>query len=139
MEEIKVSTVRNLIELELPDGAYLYLVKGLNFVEAKPLDQQDLRYDAQEFLRKLEWRTFFHQVLGDEDRPENTSHPDLRIPSRRLPDDFQNTVVESLDGKVDTQLLEGVEDEDLESGNIEYTTVILSGFLGVHCGVTVVD
>ena len=95
VDEIKNNTVRNLSKVDIPDGAYLYLAKGLNFVESKQLDQQDLRFDAREFLRKLEWRAFFHQ-LGTENTTDHQAHPDLRIPSRKSPEDFQNNVVDDV-------------------------------------------
>eukprot|EP00116_Pleurobrachia_bachei_P000624 sb/3460886/ len=95
VETIKTTTVRNLSDEEVPDGAYLYLAKGLNFVETKPLEQEDLKHDAREFLRKLEWRAHFHQI-GKEDTREEDDHPELRIPSRRWPTDFQSNVVDEI-------------------------------------------
>ena len=48
-------------------------------------------------------------------------------------------LLESLVGQVNAQLLEGVEIEDLESGDIEDTTEVLSGFLGIESSVTLSD
>ena len=101
IQEIRSSLVRNLSSLEIPDEAFLYLAKGLNFVEVRNFNKFDLKFDASEYLRKLEWKAFFHDTRGDEDTVETVDlHPNLRIPSRNSPRDYQNTIVEDIKGRL---------------------------------------
>ena len=76
---------------ELDPKIYLYLAKGLNFVEVAKGDKEDLLFDAQDFIRKLAWRMFFkstghdNQETDEEDlhahmKPKGTSHPDFSHP-----------------------------------------------------------
>ena len=55
------NVVVNLSNEEIPDSAYLFLAKGLGFVPSKKVDLHDLKYDTSEFIKKLEWKAFFHQ------------------------------------------------------------------------------
>ena len=55
------NVVVNLSNVEIPASAYLFLAKGLGFVPSIKVDLQDLKYDSLEFIRKLEWKAFFHQ------------------------------------------------------------------------------
>ena len=48
------NTVVNLSNEDVPDAVYIFLSKGLGFVPAQKVDMQDLKYDAVEFIRKLE-------------------------------------------------------------------------------------
>ena len=84
--------VNNLSSIpELDPKIYLYLAKGLNFVEAAKGDKEDLLFDTQDFIRKLAWRMFFKSIgqenqLADEEdlhahmKPKGTSHPDFSHP-----------------------------------------------------------
>ena len=76
---------------ELDPKIYLYLAKGLNFVEVAKGDKEDLLFDTQDFIRKLAWRMFFkstghdNQETDEEDlhahmKPKGTSHPDFSHP-----------------------------------------------------------
>ena len=53
--------VVRLSQEEVPASAYLYLAKGLGFVPSMKVNLQALKYDTLEFIRKLEWKAFFHQ------------------------------------------------------------------------------
>ena len=44
--------VLNISNEEVPASAYLFLAKGLGFVPSSKVDQQDLKYDTLEFIRK---------------------------------------------------------------------------------------
>ena len=90
VEEISKSVVRNLSSQEIPDEVYLFLDKGLNFVEAKSVNKQDLLFDTKDFLRKLAWKGFFFHNTTDLELEPRTdggnNRPDLHIPSRSHPD-----------------------------------------------------
>ena len=45
-----IPLVISLSSEEVPDIAYMYLAKGLNFVENKTDAKEDLLFDAKEFL-----------------------------------------------------------------------------------------
>jgi hypothetical protein len=65
-----VINLSSIPELDLK--IYLYLAKGLNFVEAAKGDKEDLLFDTQDFIRKLAWRMFFKSIrqenqLADEE------------------------------------------------------------------------
>ena len=51
-QNIKDTLVINLSSEEVPNIAYMYLAKGLNFVENRTVAKEDLLFDAKEFLRK---------------------------------------------------------------------------------------
>ena len=53
--------VVNLSNEEIPASAYLFLAKGLGYVATKKVDLQDLKYDTLEFIRKMEWKAYFHE------------------------------------------------------------------------------
>jgi hypothetical protein len=44
---------------EVPDAAYVFLSKGLGYVPSQKVDVHDLKYDTNEFIRKLSWKAFF--------------------------------------------------------------------------------
>ena len=74
------NVVVNLSQEELPKPAYLFLAKGLGFVPARKVDIHDLKYDANEFIRKLSWKAFFKA------NPElatgegyNSIHQDIKV------------------------------------------------------------
>ena len=57
LEKIKANNqVINFSSLDIPDTAYFFLSKGLNFVPSYLGDKIDLKYDALEFIRKLTWK-----------------------------------------------------------------------------------
>ena len=60
-----------------PTSAYLSLPKGLEFVPTKKDDLLDLKYGTLEFIRKFEWKAFFHQN-SDSNLTVNL-HQDIRI------------------------------------------------------------
>lgn len=99
VKEISSTVVRNLSSVTVPNEAYLYLAKGLNFVESKKASKEDLKYDTQEFLRKLEWKAFFHENPVDDSFNED-DHQDLRIPSRKHPDDYSNPLMDDIRTKI---------------------------------------
>ena len=93
------SAVRNFSSLDIPDEAYLYLAKGLNFVENKTANKEDLKFDTKEFLRKLEWKAFFAQNPTDESF-DSDIHADLRIPSKKHPMGFNNPLFDEIKTKL---------------------------------------
>ena len=86
-QNIKRKLVINISSEEVPDIAYMHLAKGLNFVESQPTNLEDITFDTKEFLRKMEWKAFFHQLAdANIDIPEEPDpHSDLRIRSRKTP------------------------------------------------------
>ena len=73
--------VVNLSIEEIPDGTYIFLAKGLGFIPAQKVDMQDLKYDTEEFLRKLGWKAFFkaNPELQNNDLSGGL-HNDIRVP-----------------------------------------------------------
>ena len=83
VSNIKNSVVRNFSDFDIPNTAYLYLARGLHFVQSKKANKKDLMFDAKEFIRKLEWKHHFYKIQDqDKFNPDNENHKDLRIPSR---------------------------------------------------------
>ena len=103
-QNIKGKLVINLSSVAVPDIAFMYLSKGLNFVENKSVPKEDTLFDTKEFLRKMEWRAYYHQKLSESDQDTNTEkidiHKDLRIRSRNHPLDFKHPLFEEIKTKV---------------------------------------
>ena len=102
-QNVKGKLVINLSSAEVPDIAYMYLAKGMNFVESRPVSKEDLLFDTKEFLRKLEWKAHFYQQLPndtEETRKEDDLHKDLRIRSRKHPQDFNHPLFEEIKTKL---------------------------------------
>ncbi|KAL5253414.1 hypothetical protein ACHWQZ_G013260 [Mnemiopsis leidyi] len=102
-QNVKGKLVINLSSAEVPDIAYMYLAKGMNFVESRPVSKEDLLFDTKEFLRKLEWKAHFYQQPPDateETRKEQDPHKDLRIRSRKHPQDFNHPLFEEIKTKL---------------------------------------
>ena len=90
VDDIKRNKVKNLSDIDIPNTAYLYLDKGLGFVESKTGNKEDIQFDAKEFLRKLSWKVFFKNIKEDQEQnlteqKVDDKHPSLRIPSRKHP------------------------------------------------------
>ena len=47
---------------EIANCTYIFLAQGIGFAPSIKVDIQDLRYDTLEFIRKLEWKAFYHQM-----------------------------------------------------------------------------
>ena len=93
--------VINLTDIEVPDGAFLYLSKGNSFVPAVPASKHDIIFDTNEFLRKLSWRTFFNiHERGLSDSNSNV-HPKLKLKSRKWPA-IQNKLLDNVSSKIRT-------------------------------------
>ena len=58
--------------VSVPEQCFLYLAKGFNFVESAPANKEDLLFDTQSFIRKLEWKAYFKQC------PDNGIDPYAR-------------------------------------------------------------
>ena len=99
VNEISSTVVRNLSCVEIPDETFLYLAKGLNFVESKKASKPELLYDTQEFLRKMEWKAYFHENPKDDSFSDDI-HQDLRIPSRKHPEGFNSNVFDEIKTKL---------------------------------------
>ena len=68
-----------MANVEIPASAYLFLAKGLGFVPSIKVDLQDLKYDSLEFIRKLEWKAFFHQNPDLTSTTDTSLHNNIRI------------------------------------------------------------
>lgn len=51
--------VVNFSSMDIPNTAYLYLAKGMNFIPSYAGNKLDLKYDAMEFIRVLAWKHYF--------------------------------------------------------------------------------
>ena len=98
-EIVKNNIVINLSKLEIPDNVYLFLAKGLNFVPTNTTNTHSLKFDAENFIRKLEWKAFFAQHPELQNFVDNTLHKDLLVQSNKHPD-FQHTCIESVKVKL---------------------------------------
>ena len=98
-EIIKDNIVINLSNIEIPDNVYLYLAKGLNFVPTKSTNTHSLKFDAQNFIRKLEWKAFFTQHPEFQNNVDNCIHRDLLVQSNKHPD-FQHTCIDNVKVKL---------------------------------------
>ena len=95
------NVVVNLSDEQVPDAAYILLAKGLGFVPAQKVDMQDLKYDTEEFIRKLSWKAFFQ---ANPDIQENNDlsgslHNDIRVSSFSHPN-FTTPLLEEVKMKL---------------------------------------
>lgn len=100
-EVLKIKTdniVVNFSDVDIPDIAYIYLAHGLNFVESHKANTEDLKYDLNEFIRKLSWKAYFHENPSD-NYATNDVHKDLRVKSQKYPD-YANPLLEEVKTKV---------------------------------------
>ena len=83
LKPLTSNVVVNLSDEEVPDAAYIFLVKGLGFVPARKVDMQDLKYDAEEFIRKLEWKAFFkaNPDIQESSDLSGSVHNEIRVSS----------------------------------------------------------
>ena len=100
VNDISTSIVRNFTDIELPNTAYLYLARGLNFVQSKKANKEDLEFDTKEFIRKLEWRAHFYQADGENNLDHDDLHADMRIPSRRSAPEQNSPLLEEIKTKL---------------------------------------
>ena len=102
IDEIKSTLVRNLSSVEVPGVTYLYLARGLSFVESRNLSKDELIFEAKEFLRKVSWKAYFKEKADQKDASELDSsfeddqHKLLRIPSRKHPLHFHSPLFEEI-------------------------------------------
>ena len=92
-EIINSNIVINMSSVEIPESAYLYLAKGLNFVPSKNTNPHSLKFDTQNFIRKLEWKAYFKQNPELVKNNDNT-HKDLFVESYKHPE-YQHTCIEN--------------------------------------------
>ena len=86
-EIVEKKLVINLSSVQVPEQCYLYLAKGLNFVESNKADREDLLFDCQNFIRKLEWKAYFKQRPWiDSDSREEDIHGHMRVSGTSHPD-----------------------------------------------------
>ena len=98
-EIIKNNIVINLSNFDIPDHVYLYLAKGLNFVPSCKTNTHSLKFDAQNFIRKLEWKAFFAQHPELRNNDNNNIQRDLIVESNKHPD-FQHTCIDKVKTKL---------------------------------------
>ena len=81
------NVVVNLSQQVLPKSAYIFLAKGLGFVPTRKIDIQDLRYDTNEFIRKLTWKAFFkaNPELAISNQQAPSIHQDIKVSSFTSP------------------------------------------------------
>ena len=102
VSKIKESnTVINLSTEEVPDSVYIFLSKGLGYVPTRKVDQQDLKYDTNEFIRKLSWKAFFkaNPELETNFDPKNNLHSDIKVSGFTYPD-FSSPLLEEVKTKL---------------------------------------
>ena len=97
-EIINSNTVINLSKLDIPEHVYLYLAKGLNFVPSANTNPHSLKFDTQNFFRKLEWKAYFKQHPDLSTNNDNI-HKDLFVETNKHPD-YQHTCIEEAKIKV---------------------------------------
>ena len=68
--------------------------KGLNFVLSCKTNTHSLKFDAQNFIRKLEWKAFFAQHPELRNNDNNNIQRNLIVESNKHPD-FQHTCIDS--------------------------------------------
>lgn len=91
--------VVNLSSMEIPDVVYIYLAHGLNFIEAhKPL-VENLRFDLNEFIRKLSWKVYF-SIYPTTETEEEDLHANLRVKSNKYPDMAPPPLLDEIKNKV---------------------------------------
>ena len=100
VNDISTSIVRNFTDIEVPNTAYLYLARGLNFVQSKKANKEDLEFDTKEFIRKLEWRAHFYQADGENISDHDNIHADMRIPSRRSAPEQNSPLLDAIKTKL---------------------------------------
>ena len=93
----------NLSQEEIPDLAYIYLASGLKLVESQNADKVDLRFDLNEFIRKLAWKAYFKDQ-GVTDNMNNDIHKSLRVKSKNYPE-YSTPLFEELKLKLQAWLI----------------------------------
>ena len=93
--------VINLSQIDLPDLCYLYLSKGLNFVESASVDEHDLLFDTQDFIRKLEWKAFYKEnpQLNTNEIYTEDIHKHLRVSGSSHPN-FSHALLDNIKTKL---------------------------------------
>ena len=91
----------NLSTEEIPDSAYIFLAKGLGFVQSRKVDYQDLKYDTTEFTRKLAWKAFFkaNPELETNSNQSTELHRDIKISGYTYPN-FTSPLLDEIKTKV---------------------------------------
>ena len=102
VDRIKAANiVLNLSSVEIPDFVFIYLAHGLNFVESKIPKVEDLRFDLNDFVRKLTWKTFFSKFPSEGEEYTSDVHSNMRVKSNKYPSDFTSPpLLEDIKGKV---------------------------------------
>ena len=104
VKKIKDSNmVVNLSQCTIPDLAYIYLANGLKLVESETVDKEDLRFDLNEFIRKVSWKAYFHRDGGGS-TDDDEMHKALRVKSNKYPD-FSTPLLEEVKTKIQSWLL----------------------------------
>ncbi len=80
---------------------YLYLAKGLNYVEAVPGNREDLMFDAQNFIRKLSWKMYFKLKASESAQPiENEDMHAHMLTNRNRYPDFNHPLLDQIKTKI---------------------------------------
>ena len=93
----------NLSQEEIPDLAYIYLASGLKLVESQKADKEDLRFDLNEFIRKLVWKAYFKDQ-GVTDNINNDIYKSLRVKSKNYPE-YSTPLFEEVELKLQAWLI----------------------------------
>jgi hypothetical protein len=102
VEKIKEeNTVINLSNQEVPDAALIFLAKGLGYIPSQKVDIQDLKYDTTEFIRKLEWKSFFkaNPELATNNDPSGDIHQNIKVSGFTHPN-FSSPLLEEVKTKL---------------------------------------
>ena len=120
----KENVVVNMSNQTIPNGAILYLAKGLGYVQTNKTNKEDLKFDSLEFLRKVGWKAFFKEEDNDDGRTVDPAdiHSDLRVSSGKNPP-IQNTLYE----EIKTKLLGWVSNHKLVTPKSNLTPLELQG------------
>ena len=104
VEMIKASNiVVNLSQEEIPDLAYIYLANGLKLVESNKVDKEDLRFDLNEFIRKMAWKAYFKEQ-GVAELTDIDIHKSLRVKSNNHPE-YSTPLFEEIKLKIQAWLI----------------------------------
>ena len=80
---------------------YLYLAKGLNYMEAVPGNREDLMFDAQNFIRKLSWKMYFKLKASESAQPiENEDMHAHMLTNRNRYPDFNHPLLDQIKTKI---------------------------------------
>ena len=93
--------VVNLPKVDLPDGALLFLAKGLSFVPTYNTSKENLTFDLLQFHRKIAWKAYHHELRSENSNEgwNNNIHKDLYVKKKGLPN-YENPLLDEIKMKL---------------------------------------